>query len=97
MTLEFLAEAQQEAVAATIYYEERETGLGVRFREEVESVAAAVLQHPLLWRERRGGYRRVNLPGFPYYLAYVLRGERVRVVAVGHTARRPGYWRQRAG
>lgn len=69
--------------------------MGVRFREEIESVAAAILLHPLLWRQRRGGYRRVNLPGFPFYVAYVLRGERVRVVAIGHGARLPGYFRQR--
>ena len=66
----------------------------MRFREELESTATAVLLHPLLWRERPGGYRRVNLPGFPFYLAYVLRGERVRVFAVGHGARRPGYFRR---
>ena len=95
MTLEFLPEAEEEAAEATAYYEDAEPGLGVRFREEVESVAAAVLQHPLLWRERWGGYRCVNLPGFPYYLAYVLRGERVRIVAVGHGARRPGFFRGR--
>ena len=95
MTLEFLPAAGQEAAEATAYYEQIEPGLGVRFREEVESVATAVLLHPLLWRERRGGYRRVNLPGFPFYLAYVLRGERVRVVAVGHGARRPDYFRTR--
>ena len=46
----------------------------------------------LLWRQRRGGYRRVNLPGFPFYVAYVLRGNRVRVVAIGHGARQSGYF-----
>ena len=95
MTLEFLPEAEEEAAEATAHYEEAETGLGVRFRMEVESAATAILQHPLLWHERRGGYRRVNLPAFPYYLAYVLRGERARIIAVGHATRRPGYWRGR--
>ncbi len=95
MTLEFLPEAAQEAAEATAYYEEAEAGLGVRFREEVESVAAAILSHPLLWRQRPGGYRRVNLAGFPFYVAYDLRGERVRIIAVGHAARRPDYFRRR--
>ena len=95
MTLEFLPEAVQEAAEATAYYEQAEPGLGVRFREEVESVTAAILSHPLLWRQRPGGYRRVNLAGFPFYGAYDLRGERVRVVAVGHGAQQPGYFRQR--
>jgi hypothetical protein len=64
--LEFLPEASAEADCITGDYEARTPGLGVRFREEVESVCAAIVQHPLLWRERPGGYRRVNLPGFPY-------------------------------
>jgi toxin ParE1/3/4 len=95
MTLEFLPAAEQELAEATAHYEETELGLGVRFREEVQSTAAAILLHPLLWRQRRGSYRRVNLPGFPYYVAYVLRGQRVRVIAVGHSARQPGYFRNR--
>ena len=95
MTLEFLPAAEQELAEATSYYEEAESGLGVRFREDVESAVAAILLHPLLWRLRRGIYRRVNLPGFPYFIAYVLRGQSVRIVAVGHCARRPGYFRSR--
>jgi hypothetical protein len=46
--LEFLPEASFEAEEATRYYESRVPGLGVRFREEVESVCSAVLRQPLL-------------------------------------------------
>ena len=95
MTLEFLPAAEQELAEATAYYEEAELGLGVRFREEVQSTTAAILLHPLLWRQRRGSYRRVNLPAFPYYVAYVLRGQRVRIIAIGHSARQPGHFRSR--
>lgn len=49
MTLEFLPQAEQEAAEATAYYEQAEPDLGARFREEIESVAAAILLHPLLW------------------------------------------------
>ncbi len=63
--LEFLPEAAIEVEATVEYYEIRVPGLGARFRLEFESVCAAIVQHPLLWRERQGGYRRVNLPGFP--------------------------------
>jgi len=95
LVLEFLPEATAEAECATGCYEARAPGLGVRFREEVESACAAIVQHPLLWRERPGGFRRVNLPGFPYYLAYVLRDERVIIVAVAHASRHPDYWKYR--
>ena len=48
MKLEFLPEAAQEVAELTAYHEEAESGLGVRFREEVQSATAAVLLHPLL-------------------------------------------------
>ena len=55
LVLEFLPEARAEVECVTGDYEARVPGLGVRFREEVESVCAAIVQHPLLWRERPGG------------------------------------------
>ena len=93
--LEFLPEATEEVEEATRYYERRVSGLGVRFRQEVESVCAAVVRQPILWRERPGGFRRVNFPGFPYYVVYFIRGERILVAAVAHASRHPDYWKRR--
>ena len=70
--LEFIPEASAEVECATGDYEARSIGLGARFRAGVESACAAIVQHPLLWRLRPAGYRRVNLPGFPYYIAFVI-------------------------
>jgi plasmid stabilization system protein ParE len=95
MNLEFLPEAREEFSAAALYYESKETGLGARFRDEVAHVVARVVADPYLWRERPGGFRRVNCPVFPYYLAYFIRGETILVAAVAHGHRRPGYWRDR--
>lgn len=93
--LEFLPRAVEEFEEATRYYEGREAGLGLRFRLEIESVCAAIVRQPLLWRERKGGYRRVNCPGFPYYIAFFLREERIIVAAVAHASRHPEYWKKR--
>ena len=41
------------------------------------------------------GYRRVNLSGFPYYVAFVLREEKILVAAVGHGSRHPDYRKKR--
>ena len=95
MTLEFLAEVRVEAAGAVAYYEQSEAGLGERFGSEVEDTARAILAQPLVWRLRRGGYRRANLMNFPYYLAYVLREDKIFVVALAHGARMPGYFRER--
>ena len=65
MKYEFLPEARAELLDAATYYESKEIGLGVRYRNEVAHVIGCVVADPTLWRERSGGYRRVNCPIFP--------------------------------
>jgi plasmid stabilization system protein ParE len=95
MVLEFLREAADEVEDATSYYEACEAGLGLRFRTEAEQAIRMILKGPLHWRERNGGYRRINLWGFPYYIAYFIRGEHLVVAAVAHGSRHPDYWKKR--
>jgi hypothetical protein len=90
MTLEFLPEAFAEREEAVRYYETCVLGLGTRLREEIETVCAAIVRGPLLWRERPGGYR-----SFAFYLAYFPREERLIVAAVAHAKRHPDYWKKR--
>lgn len=54
-TLEFHPEAAAEVQCVTGDYDAKVPGLGVRFRTEVESSCQAIVQFPLLWRERPGG------------------------------------------
>jgi plasmid stabilization system protein ParE len=95
MILKFLPAASAELFEAAGYYESKQEGLGRRFRNEVLEVCRLIVQQPLLWRERAGGYRRVNCPVFPYYIAYFIRGDLIVIAAVAHGHRRPGYWKQR--
>jgi plasmid stabilization system protein ParE len=93
--LEFVGEALDEAEEATNYYEEIQPGLGLRFREELEAVTQAIVSQPLLWRERIGGFRRVNLPGFPFYVSYFLRGHKILIAAIAQANKHPDYWKDR--
>lgn len=95
MRLEFLPEAQAEFYEACAYYEDKQADLGIRFRDEVWEICSTILDHPVLWRERPGGFRRVNCPVFPYYLAYFIRGETILIAAVAHASRHPDYWKKR--
>lgn len=93
--LEFGREAKAEAECITGDYEAKVPGLGVRFRCELERACEGIVQFPFLWPERDGGYRRVNLPGFPYFVAYAILDEQILVLAVSHAARHPDYWKNR--
>ena len=54
-----------------------------------------LLQHPGLGPLWRRGKRRYVMRHFPYALIYVVSGEEIRILAVAHHGRRPGYWRSR--
>lgn len=95
MNLEFFEEARVELLDAGSYYEAKERGLGIRFRNEVAHVCSLIQAQPLLWRERKEGYRQVKCPVFPYLVAYLIEGETIFIVAVSHGHRHPDYWKHR--
>ncbi len=93
--LEFARGAFAKLECVTGDYEAKVLGLGVRFRLEVERGCERIVHYPFLWNERKGGWRSVNLRGFPYYLAYVIIDELILVPAVAHAARHPNDWKER--
>ena len=95
MILQILDAATAEFADAIAHYEDIESGLGVRFRQEVQATAAWIENHPELPNLRPGSYRRVNLKVFPYYVAYAIHSEIIWVLAIAHSARRPEYWIER--
>jgi hypothetical protein len=48
LSLEFLPEAFSDAESAVTYYEQCLSGLGVRFRVELEVIGSNITQNPLL-------------------------------------------------
>ena len=92
MTIRFVEEAQTEFFDAISYYEEARAGLGARFKDAVDRSVLWIADHPELYRLRPGGYRRINLRVFPYYIPYIVRGQTLWVLAVAHGSRKPLYW-----
>ncbi len=41
--------------------------------------------------------RKLSIPRFPYYLAYLVTDDAIRDLAVAHERRRPGYGQPRTG
>lgn len=93
--IELTVEAKADLFDAVDYYEDKELGLGRRLRDEIATILNTVATAPYLWRERSAGYRRINCPVFPYYIAYVIRDSRLVVVVIAASRRKPGYWQAR--
>lgn len=95
--IEFIDATLAEVDEALSHYESIDLDLGICLREEVGRYADFIRRNPLVTALRAGGYRRVNLRTFPYYFAYIIHEETIWVLAFGHHARRPEYWRGREG
>jgi plasmid stabilization system protein ParE len=92
----FLEEAQTEFLEQISYYEERQQGLGDRFRESVQAATALASVHPKLGSPWRFRTRRVFPKGFPFSVVYRIEPTELVVFAVAHFKRRPTYWRRRS-
>ncbi len=95
MNLIVLPQAADEFEDAAAYYEDKQPGLGQRFRDEVDGHIRWIAGHFEIPCLRPGGYRRVNLKVFPHYIAYLQLGEAVWVLAIAHAHRAPEYWIER--
>jgi plasmid stabilization system protein ParE len=85
--------AQQELVEASQFYA-REGGaaLGEAFIAEFERCALLLAEKPMQGAPFHLDTRRFLMRRFPYCLFYVVQGDELRVLAIAHQRRRPGYW-----
>jgi plasmid stabilization system protein ParE len=96
----FDAEAKEDLREASRWYEAQRTLLGQRMLRAVGAAVARIREAPASFLEIgrvRGSHpiRRVLVDGFPYAVVFVELADEIRVVAVAHGRRRPGYWRGR--
>jgi len=99
-TVEFAPAARAEFDAAVDQYEEQRSGRGLRFNAAVERTVKLIVKFPEIGPMFPGvradlGVRRRVVRGFPFVLAYRVQPDRIRIDAVAHMHRRPGYWRRR--
>lgn len=90
-----LQEAYEELNDAVEYYEGKQDGLGLRMIEEFDKHVHWIMKNPTVPRIRKGGYRRVNLKAFPYYIAYIIHEDALWLLAIAHSHRKPEYWIKR--
>lgn len=87
--------AEQEARAAFVWYLERSPRAADAFEREVARAVERIGEAPTTYPVVDGDLRRYLLERFPYALFYAIGPATVRVVAVAHQHRRPGYWHRK--
>ena len=95
MRIEFHPEALLEFREAATFYQKQQRGLGGRFADSVELAIGHIRETPLSGREIEDGVRRQLTKVFPYAVLYSIEAEFILIVAVMHSHREPGYWRDR--
>jgi hypothetical protein len=88
--------AEDDAVEAAIWYDERQHGLGEDFLVEVDAAVRTLARDALLYRIRFVDVRRAPVRRFKYYgIYYIVRGHEVWVIAVHHGRRHPRWLEER--
>jgi plasmid stabilization system protein ParE len=98
--VEFAPPARAELQRSVDHYEREYPGRGLRFAASIERATRAAAATPSAGSPfpgvpERFGVRRRIVRGFPFSIAYRLIGDVVRVDAVVHDRRPPGYWFRR--
>jgi toxin ParE1/3/4 len=87
------AEAEQELIeGARFYAREANAELGHALISEFERSASLLLEQAHLGAVWRDSARRLPLRRFPYSIVYYVRESEVRVLAIAHQRRKPGFW-----
>jgi len=96
MNVDFHDLAVEEIGAARIWYEERNPSAAARLLREIEGALDRAARMPEACPLFAEGYRWIKVRRFPYILVFELPSpEILKVIAVAHTSRRPGYWLDR--
>ena len=88
--------ATAEFSEAAAWYEECTSGLGAEFRIAIEEAIRRIQSIPLAGsRFGKTQFRYVLVRRFPYVVFYREDEKVIRLMAVAHGRRRPGYWKKR--
>ena len=96
MIVSISPEAERELIDGAFFYaEQADPELGLAFIAEFERALEILRKQPNLGAPWRGMMRRFPLRHFPYFVLCVVEGVELRIIALVHQRRRPGYWSSR--
>lgn len=99
-SVRFEDEADAEYRAAGRWYEDRRIGLGLEFFDAVDAALKQIVRLPHAGAPVKRlpldlPVRRAPVKRFPYHVIYLEANATIRVLAIAHDRRKPGYWKSR--
>jgi plasmid stabilization system protein ParE len=89
----FAAEARQEFAEAARWYAVEAGGFrAADFNNTVKRTVNLLVAHPAMGTPSPHNTRRIVVHRYPYAIVYRADVDTVRILAVAHQHRRPGYW-----
>jgi len=93
MILVIIPAAWKELQDIATYYESvGNAALARSFVDEFERVTTLVLTNPALGHRLGGPFRQYSFRKFPYRIIYSVAPPELRIQAIAHHRRKPGYW-----
>lgn len=95
MKFDYHPESAIELVRIIEFYEDKTIGLGLDFLDEVEQVLEQIRKHPDSGYKKDEKVQRVLTKRFPFEIIYRVFEDKITIIAIKHTKRKPGYWEKR--
>ncbi|HEX7722770.1 MAG TPA: type II toxin-antitoxin system RelE/ParE family toxin [Pyrinomonadaceae bacterium] len=89
----FTSAALSELKEAILHYERNESGLGLKFLDEIDDTVDRILRFPRAWHPVSARSRRCRTHRFPFGLLYQVRSDEILITAVMDLRRDPRRWR----
>lgn len=87
--------AEIELNDASVYFENEQKGLGLRFLTAAQAAVTLIQEHPQASPIIVDNIRKKVLRRFPYNIIFSIKPDRIRILAIASQKRRPFYWRGR--
>ena len=89
-------EAAKELTHSVKWYFEQNQSAAANFMNEIDRCISKIIKSPEIFPQYFYGSQRAILKTFPYAIIFRLIVDRVDIIAIAHSKRRPGYWRRRS-
>ncbi len=95
MRVNYHEDAAKELQEIARYYDRELPGLGLDFLEEVSRVEKLISENTKIGSVFVKPFRKFPIQRFPFSIYYKLLDDEIRITAVAHQHRKPGYWLDR--